>query len=81
MALTLGPILLDAGIDLSDSLVIRHAYVREHEDSGISGIHGDSILQPSGIHFYVCSTRQRQRRQSMWQRATSRLRSTVGDMV
>lgn len=42
MALTLGPILLDAGIDLSDSLVIRHAYVREHEDSGISGIHADS---------------------------------------
>ena len=42
MALTLGPILLDAGIDLSDALVIRHAYVREHEDSGISGIHADS---------------------------------------
>lgn len=42
MPLTLGPILLDAGIELSDALVIRHAYVREHEDSGISGIHADS---------------------------------------
>lgn len=42
MALTLGPILLDAGIDLTDALVIRHAYVREHEDSGLRGIHADS---------------------------------------
>lgn len=42
MALTLSPILLDAGIDLSDALVIRHAYVREHEDSGAPGIHADS---------------------------------------
>lgn len=42
MALTLGPILLDAGIDLLDALVIRHAYVREHEDSGLPGIHADS---------------------------------------
>jgi hypothetical protein len=42
MALTLAPILLDVGINLSDALVIRHAYVREHEDSGISGIHADS---------------------------------------
>jgi hypothetical protein len=42
MALTLGPVLLDAGIDLTDALVIRHAYVREHEDSGLRGIHADS---------------------------------------
>lgn len=42
MPLTLGPILLDAVIDLSNALVIRHAYVREHEDSGTSGIHADS---------------------------------------
>lgn len=42
MALTLGPILLDAGIDFSEALVIRHAYVREHEDSGLAGIHSDS---------------------------------------
>lgn len=42
MALTLAPLLLDAGIDLADALVIRHAYVREHEDSGLRGIHSDS---------------------------------------
>lgn len=42
MALTLGPILLDAGIDPSDALVIRHAYVREHEDSGLRGVHAHS---------------------------------------
>lgn len=42
MALTLGPILLDATIDATDALVIRHAYVQEHEDTGIPGIHADS---------------------------------------
>ncbi|UOE44821.1 GIY-YIG nuclease family protein [Agromyces larvae] len=42
MALTLGPILLDAGIDPTQALVIRHTYVREHEDSGLPGIHPDS---------------------------------------
>ncbi|WP_336705608.1 hypothetical protein [Micrococcus terreus] len=42
MALTLAPLLLDAGIDLAETLVIRHAYVREHEDSGLRGIHADS---------------------------------------
>ena len=42
MALTLGPILLDSGVDPPDALVIRHAYVREHEDSGLPGIHADS---------------------------------------
>jgi hypothetical protein len=42
MPLTLGPIMLDAGIELADALVIRHAYVREHEDSGLPGIHADS---------------------------------------
>lgn len=42
MALTLGPVLVDAGIDGLDTLVIRHAYVREHDDTGISGIHADS---------------------------------------
>ncbi|HLV57155.1 MAG TPA: GIY-YIG nuclease family protein [Actinotalea caeni] len=41
MALTLGPILRDAGIDPSDAIVIRHAYVKEHED-GNRGIHADS---------------------------------------
>lgn len=42
MALTLAPLLLDAGIDPASALVIRHAYVREHEDSGLPGIHADS---------------------------------------
>lgn len=42
MTLTLGPILHSAGIDPSEALVIRHAYVREHEDTGLPGIHADS---------------------------------------
>lgn len=42
MGLTLGPILADAGIDLSDAVVIRHAYVPEHGDTGIAGIHAGS---------------------------------------
>lgn len=42
MALTLGPLLLDAGVDPATALVIRHAYVREHEDSGLLGLHADS---------------------------------------
>lgn len=41
MPLTLGPILLDAGIDPSDAIAIRHAYVYEHTD-GFRGIHADS---------------------------------------
>jgi len=40
--LTLSPVLLDAGIYPASALVIRHAYVREHEDSGLPGIHADS---------------------------------------
>ena len=39
--LTFGSILLSAGLDPAETLVIRHAYVREHED-GTSGIHADS---------------------------------------
>lgn len=42
MALTLGPILLDAGIELPHALVIRHAHVRQHEDTGFRGIHAES---------------------------------------
>jgi hypothetical protein len=42
MALTLGPILLGAGIGIPDAMVIRHAYVLEHSDSGLSSIHADS---------------------------------------
>lgn len=42
MMLTLGPILHNAGIAPGEALVIRHAYVREHEDTGLPGIHADS---------------------------------------
>lgn len=42
MTLTLGPILHSADIDPGEAHVIRHAYVREHEDSGLPGIHADS---------------------------------------
>jgi hypothetical protein len=42
VTLTLGPLLIDAGIDPGIALVMRHAYVREHEDSGLQGIHADS---------------------------------------
>jgi len=42
MALTLGPILHSAGIEPNSAQVIRHAYVREHEDTGLQGIHADS---------------------------------------
>lgn len=52
MALTLAPLLIDAGIDLAHALVIRHAYVQIHEDSGSPGIHADStsaeILEYTG---------------------------------
>lgn len=42
MTLTLGPILLSAGIEPGEAQVIRHAYVKEHEDTGLMGIHADS---------------------------------------
>lgn len=42
MALTLGPLLLDAGIDPSRALVIRHAFAQEAEESGLTGLHADS---------------------------------------
>ncbi|AQP46817.1 hypothetical protein BW730_04010 [Tessaracoccus aquimaris] len=45
MALTLGPILHDAGIDPSDVLVIRHAFTREQEDTGRLGLHADSTAE------------------------------------
>lgn len=41
MTLTFAQIMASAGIDPSDALVIRHAYVREHGDGSV-GIHGDS---------------------------------------
>ncbi|MEU4360279.1 GIY-YIG nuclease family protein [Promicromonospora sp. NPDC023987] len=42
MALTLDVILRSAGIDSVDAQAIRHAFVREHEDTGLAGIHADS---------------------------------------
>lgn len=42
MTLTLEPILQSAGIRLDEAMVIRHAWVREHEDTGLRGIHADS---------------------------------------
>ncbi|MGP5655951.1 GIY-YIG nuclease family protein [Candidatus Corynebacterium faecigallinarum] len=42
MTLTLDAILRNAGIDPADSQAIRHAFVREHEDTGMPGIHADS---------------------------------------
>ncbi|WP_069386455.1 GIY-YIG nuclease family protein [Cellulosimicrobium cellulans] len=42
MTLTLDPILRSGGIDPVQALVIRHAYVKEHEDTGLPGIHADS---------------------------------------
>lgn len=42
MTLTFDSILHSAGIDPGDAHVIRHAYVREHDDSGLPGIHANS---------------------------------------
>jgi hypothetical protein len=41
VTLTFASVLAGVGIDSNQALVIRHAYVREHED-GTVGIHGDS---------------------------------------
>lgn len=42
MTLTLDAILRSAGIDPADAQAIRHVFVREHGDTGLPGIHGDS---------------------------------------
>lgn len=42
MALTLAPLLRDAGIDLGDAIVIRHAFVPLHEDTGSRGLNPNS---------------------------------------
>ncbi|QIK84067.1 GIY-YIG nuclease family protein [Sanguibacter sp. HDW7] len=42
MALTLDAILRNDGIDPADTQAIRHAFVREHEDLGLPGLHADS---------------------------------------
>ena len=42
MALTLDAILRSAGIDPAEAQAIRHAFVREHEDSGTPGVNANS---------------------------------------
>lgn len=42
MTLTLDAILRSAGIDPADAHAIRHAFVREHEETGLPGIHANS---------------------------------------
>ncbi len=42
MTLTLDAILRSAGIDSAETQVIRHAFVKEHEDTGLQGIHAAS---------------------------------------
>lgn len=42
MTLTLGTIFRGAGIDPNAAQAIRHAHVREHEDTELQGIHADS---------------------------------------
>src|SRR6188474_2480336 len=42
MTLTLRSILQSAGLEPEDVQVIRHAYVREHDETGSQGIHADS---------------------------------------
>lgn len=56
MTLTFGAIMTAAGIDPTETLVIRHAYVNEHDD-GLPGIHPDST------EAEVLSYTQRQSRQ------------------
>lgn len=45
MSLTLAPLLVDAGIDLADAIVIRHAHVDIHEDTGTRGIRPNSTYE------------------------------------
>ncbi len=59
MTLTLGAIPRSAGIDPADAQVIRHAYVREHEDSGLQGIHADSTDEEILRYTSEQSARQR----------------------
>jgi hypothetical protein len=89
MTLTLGPILHSAGIDPKDVLVIRHAYVREHEDTGTQGIHASStdeeILRYTNEQSMNPKSFPSARRQSGWsasvravsERASGRCSRTV----
>lgn len=59
MGLTLEPILRSAGIRPEEAMVIRHAYVREHEDTGLVGLHADST-DAEILHYTARqSTKQR----------------------
>lgn len=42
MVLTFDALLRSAGIDSGEAQAIRHAFVREHEDTGLPGIHANS---------------------------------------
>lgn len=59
MTLTLDAILHSAGIDPADAQAIRHAFVREHEDTGLPGIHADSTNEE--ILAYTCQQSARPR--------------------
>lgn len=59
VALTLESILHSAGIDPTEAMVIRHAYVKEHEDTGLVGIHPDST--DAEILHYTARQSARQR--------------------
>jgi len=54
MTLTLDSILRSTGIDPAQTLVIRHAFVKMHEETGLRGIHADStddeILEYTSRH-------------------------------
>lgn len=59
MPLTLEPILRSAGIDPAEAQVIRHAFVRKHEDTGVQGIHADSTDEEILDYTSRQSARQR----------------------
>lgn len=60
MPLTFAPILQDAGIDPNEAMVLRHSYVRMHEDSGLPGINANStdaeILEYTSIQGAKATT-------------------------
>ena len=59
MVLTLGPLLIDAGIDPARALVIRHAFAQESEESGLTG--ASCRLDPHGdLRVHAPTVRQHQ---------------------
>lgn len=59
MTLTLGVLLRSAGIDPADVQVIRHAYVKEHSDTGLQGIHSESTDEEILIYSSQQSAKSR----------------------